>query len=131
MSLLSLWLKNKASAILLVKGCENMRELLRAVALGKRPADLLIKNAKIVDVLTESVYEAEVVVAEGYIATVVANGTYKDAKKVLDIKGAYLPRTYQCSLSCGVVWSHCNEYCLEELRWGNYINNCILTRLLM
>lgn len=96
-----------------------MRELLRAVALGKQPADLLIKNAKIVDVLTESVYEAEVVVAEGYIAAVAANGTYKDAKKVLDIKGAYL--------APGLINAHCHvessmaapqQYCLEELRWG-------------
>lgn len=96
-----------------------MRELLRAVALGKQPVDLLIKNAKIVDVLTESVYEAEVVVAEGYIAAVAANGTYKDAKKVLDIKGAYL--------APGLINAHCHvessmatpqQYCLEELRWG-------------
>lgn len=96
-----------------------MLELLRAVALGKQPADLLIKNAKIVDVLTESVYEAEVVVAEGYIAAVAANGTYKDAKKVLDIKGAYL--------APGLINAHCHvessmaapqQYCLEELRWG-------------
>lgn len=96
-----------------------MSELLRAVALGKQPADLLIKNAKIVDVLTESVYEAEVVVAEGYIAAVAANGTYKDAKKVLDIKGAYL--------APGLINAHCHvessmaapqQYCLEELRWG-------------
>ena len=96
-----------------------MREFLRAVALGKQPADLLIKNAKIVDVLTESVYEAEVVVAEGYIAAVAANGTYKDAKKVLDIKGAYL--------APGLINAHCHvessmaapqQYCLEELRWG-------------
>lgn len=96
-----------------------MRELLRAVALGKQPADLLIKNAKIVDVLTESVYEAEVVVAQGYIAAVAANGTYKDAKKVLDIKGAYL--------APGLINAHCHvessmaapqQYCLEELRWG-------------
>ena len=96
-----------------------MRELLRPVALGKQPADLLIKNAKIVDVLTESVYEAEVVVAEGYIAAVAANGTYKDAKKVLDIKGAYL--------APGLINAHCHvessmaapqQYCLEELRWG-------------
>lgn len=96
-----------------------MRELLRAVALGNQPADLLIKNAKIVDVLTESVYEAEVVVAEGYIAAVAANGTYKDAKKVLDIKGAYL--------APGLINAHCHvessmaapqQYCLEELRWG-------------
>ena len=96
-----------------------MRELLRAVALGKQPADLLIKNAKIVDVLTESVYEAEVVVAEGYIAAAAANGTYKDAKKVLDIKGAYL--------APGLINAHCHvessmaapqQYCLEELRWG-------------
>lgn len=96
-----------------------MREILRAVALGIKPADLLIKNAKIVDVLTESIYEADVVIVKGHIAALGAKGIYTKAEKILDIKGAYL--------APGLINAHCHvessmaapeAYCTEELRWG-------------
>ena len=50
----------------------------RAVALGNSPADILLKNGRVVDVLTETIYEADVAIAEGMIAGV---GSYDKAKK--------------------------------------------------
>ena len=41
-----------------------------AVALGETKADLVIKNAKIVNVLTEEIYESEVAIVKGRIAGV-------------------------------------------------------------
>lgn len=96
-----------------------MRKILRAVALGNKPADLLIKNCRIVDVITESVYTGDVAIAEGYIAAIGEAGTFTEAKQIIDIKGAYL--------APGLINAHCHVessmaepkvYCAEELRWG-------------
>ena len=58
-----------------------------AVALGETKADLVIKNAKIVNVLTEEIYESEVAIVKGRIA-----GVGKDyaGEREIDLKGAYL-----------------------------------------
>ena len=53
----------------------------RAVALGNSPADILLKNGRVVDVLTETIYEADVAIAEGMIAGV---GRKKKKKKIQD-----------------------------------------------
>ena len=45
-----------------------MNDRIRAVALGNNPADLLLQNGRVVDVLTETIYEADVAIAEGKIA---------------------------------------------------------------
>ncbi|MBR1681196.1 adenine deaminase [bacterium] len=58
-----------------------------AVALGERKADLVIKNARIVNVLTEEIYEAEVAIVKGRIAGV---GKNYEGEKEIDLKGAYL-----------------------------------------
>lgn len=58
-----------------------------AVALGETKADLVIKNAKIVNVLTEEIYEAEVAIVKGRIAGV---GKGYLGEKEIDLKGAYL-----------------------------------------
>lgn len=93
-----------------------MDDRIRAVALGNEPADLLFKNGRIVDVLTETVYEADVAVADGVIAGI---GSYEKAYEVVDLKGAYL--------APGMINAHCHvessmtrpeNYCIEELRWG-------------
>ncbi len=96
-----------------------MNERLRAVALGKRPADLLLTNARVADVLSESVYDAEVAIAGERIAAVAPCGTYGDAEKIIDLHGA--------CIAPGLINAHCHVessmaapeyYCAEELRWG-------------
>ena len=93
-----------------------MNDRIRAVALGKDPADILFKNGRVVDVLTETIYEADVAIADGVIAGV---GSYEKAYEVVDLKGAYL--------APGLINAHCHvessmatpeHYCAEELRWG-------------
>ena len=41
-----------------------------AVALGEKKADLVIKNAQIVNVLTEEIYESDVAITNGRVAGV-------------------------------------------------------------
>lgn len=93
-----------------------MNDRVRAVALGNDPADLLLKNGRVVDVLTETIYEADVAIADGVIAGI---GEYTEAEKVIDLKGAYI--------APGLINSHCHVessmaapevYCAEELGWG-------------
>ena len=93
-----------------------MNDRVRAVALGNDPADILFKNGRVVDVLTETIYEADVAVADGIIAGV---GSYDRAYQVIDLAGAYL--------APGLINAHCHvessmatpeHYCAEELRWG-------------
>ena len=57
-----------------------------AVARGEAPADLVIKNARLVNVLSGEIHEADVAVAEGVFVGF-AGG---DAKQVIDADGAYL-----------------------------------------
>ena len=93
-----------------------MSEHIRAVALGEAPADVLIKNGKVVNVLTGEIYLANVAIADDVIAGV---GDYKVGKEVIDATGKYiLP---------GFINTHCHvessmatpeSYCTEELRWG-------------
>src|SRR6266436_3353301 len=57
-----------------------------SVARGERPAELLFKNAKLVNVLSGEIHPANVAVDDG---RVVGLGDYR-AKKVVDLRGAYL-----------------------------------------
>jgi adenine deaminase len=57
-----------------------------AVARGEQPAELLFKNAKLVNVLSGEIHPANVAVEDG---RVVGFGDY-EAKKTIDLKGAYL-----------------------------------------
>lgn len=93
-----------------------MRNRIRAVALGNDPADILFRNGRVVDVLTGTIFTADVAVADGVIAGV---GSYEKAYKFVDLKGAYLVP--------GLINAHCHVessmaapglYCAEELRWG-------------
>ena len=96
-----------------------MNDRIRAVALGNNPADLLLQNGRVVDVLTETIYEADVAIADGKIAGIGPRGSYSKAKQVLDVQGAYL--------APGLINAHCHvessmaapeSYVREELRWG-------------
>lgn len=57
-----------------------------AIARGEQPADMLFKNARVVNVLSGEIHQASVAVADGRI---VGLGDYH-AHKVRDLKGAYL-----------------------------------------
>lgn len=96
-----------------------MNDRIRAVALGNDPADLLLQNGRVVDVLTETIYEADVAIADGKIAGIGPRGSHSKAKQVLDVQGAYL--------APGLINAHCHvessmaapeSYVREELRWG-------------
>src|SRR5438477_11128567 len=57
-----------------------------SVARGEEPADLLFKNAQLVNVLSGEIHETNVAVDDG---RVIGFGDY-DAKQIIDIAGAYL-----------------------------------------
>lgn len=57
-----------------------------SIARGERPAELLFKNAKLVNVLSGEIHPANVAVDDG---RVIGIGDYK-AKRTIDLKGAYL-----------------------------------------
>jgi len=63
-----------------------MRDLI-AVARGEAPADLVLKNAHIVNTFTGEIEKASVAVHQDRIAGV---GDYRRGKEVLDLEGAYL-----------------------------------------
>ena len=93
-----------------------MKKKLIETARGISKADIIFKNAKVVDVLTASVYEADVAVIDDLIAGV---GVYTNAKKIIDLKGKYICPAF--------INSHCHVessmampsvYCIEELSWG-------------
>ena len=57
-----------------------------AVAAGRELADLVIKNGKIIDVFNGEIMEADVAIADGYIAGI---GSFA-GENVIDAKGSYL-----------------------------------------
>ena len=64
----------------------NQADLI-AVAKGDMPADLLISNAKIVNVFSGEIEPGNMAVYKDRIAGI---GDYKEAKKVIDLEGKYL-----------------------------------------
>lgn len=58
-----------------------------AVGRGDRPADLILKNLRLVNVLTGEIYPTEIVIAGGYI---VALGTGYTAAQEIDLGGRYV-----------------------------------------
>lgn len=57
-----------------------------AVARGEKPAELLFKNARVINVLSGEIHDAQVAVEDGRI---IGFGDYR-AAEVIDLKGAYL-----------------------------------------
>jgi adenine deaminase len=67
------------------QGMRNVQQKL-SIARGERPAELLFKNARLVNVLSGEIYETGVAVEDG---RVVGLGNY-EGRKVIDLKGSYL-----------------------------------------
>ena len=93
-----------------------MEHCLVDVAQNQIPAQLILRNAKIVDVFTGSIYPADIAIANGKIAGI---GHYETGETVIDLQGRYA--------SPGLINAHCHVessmaapgyYCMEELRWG-------------
>ena len=61
------------------------------IARGIEKADLVIKNANIINVLSEEIHQADVAVADGVIAGI---GKDYHGHKEIDIKGAYLSPSF-------------------------------------
>jgi adenine deaminase len=58
-----------------------------AVARGDRPADLLLKNARIVNTFVGEIEQGDVAVYDGRIAGV---GDYGQAKEIMDLRGSFV-----------------------------------------
>ena len=64
----------------------NLKELI-AVARGEKPADLLLKNTRIVNTFIGEIEEADVAIYNDRIAGV---GNYSQSKEIIDLHGSYL-----------------------------------------
>ncbi|MDR7481938.1 MAG: adenine deaminase [Armatimonadota bacterium] len=60
------------------------------VARGRQPADLLLANARVVDLFTPAVLDANLLVAEGRIAGIRPRGAAPAAVQTIDLQGAYV-----------------------------------------
>ena len=65
---------------------DDLKNLVDMAAGGRSPADLLVTNAKLVDVLTGEIRETDVSVGGGKIL----GFSHTEAVKVVDARGAYL-----------------------------------------
>ncbi|MCQ2363264.1 MAG: adenine deaminase [Acidaminococcaceae bacterium] len=89
---------------------------LNAVALGNNPADLLLKNGRVVDVVTQTIYSGNIAIADGLIAGV---GDYTEAKEIIDLQGAVVtPGFINAHLHVESSMAVPSVYCTEELAWG-------------
>ena len=57
------------------------------VTLGEEKADLVLKNAEIVDVFTEEIHRADLAVCDGIIAGI---GSFYEGKREIDLSGKYV-----------------------------------------
>jgi len=58
-----------------------------AVARGDKPADLLLKNCRIVDVLSSAIYDGNILIHGQAIAGI---GTHEQARETIDLRGEYV-----------------------------------------
>lgn len=91
------------------------REQLIQAALGETAPELVLKNARVINVFTGEILPADVAVSHGKIIGV---GSYNGVKEI-DLQGKFV--------APGFVNAHCHvesamvtppAYCMEELRWG-------------
>ncbi len=66
---------------------EHVTEAFMRVARGERPADLVLHNARVVNVFTRDVEQASVSIAKGFVVHV---GDASEAHETIDLQGAYL-----------------------------------------
>lgn len=85
-------------------------------ARGRQAADLILKNAKILNVFTGEIQDGDIAVIDGMIAGI---GQYIIARQIEDLKGRFVVP--------GFINAHCHvessmvapgAYVREELRWG-------------
>lgn len=69
-----------------------MNTKLIQVALGKAPADIIIKGGKLINVHTKEIYETEIAISGDRIASIgpIPEGAYGPNTRVIDAKGQYL-----------------------------------------
>ena len=60
-----------------------------SVARGQAPADLILSNARIVNVFTGEIETGDVAIVDGYIAGL---GDYNQAKQIIDLQYNFLLR---------------------------------------
>ncbi|MCL2034261.1 MAG: adenine deaminase [Oscillospiraceae bacterium] len=93
-----------------------MREKLIRAALGEIPADIIFKNANVLNVFTGEIIRGDVAVIDGYVAGV---GSYSDGLDVEDVNGGFLVPGFintHCHVESSMVTP--DSYCREELRHG-------------
>jgi len=105
-----------------------------AVARGRKPAEIVITGGRVVNVYSEEVYEADVVISSGRIAYVGSQlDAIGDSTEVIDAAGAFiLP---------GYIEPHCHPWALYNpdslaryvLPWGNtaYVGELLNLQLLL
>lgn len=83
-------MKNITEDINQLSQISNTEKIIKA-AKGEIRADLVIKNAKVINVLSEEIYEADIAIVGGTIAGI-AKGY--SGEKEIDVKGAYVSPSF-------------------------------------
>lgn len=68
-----------------------MHERIIKVARGLEKADLVIKNAKVINVLSEEIHQSDIAIADGVIAGI---GENYEGEKTIDLNGAYVSPSF-------------------------------------
>ena len=76
---------------------KKMREALIDVAMGRADADLVIRNANVIDVYSQSIFNTDVYIKDGMIASFKSGGK---ALKEIDAEGMYM--------APGLIDAHCH-----------------------
>lgn len=85
----------------------DLRRLI-AVARGDEPADVLLTNARVVNVFTGETEEAAVALGQGRVAGV---GDYRDGQQIIDLRGQYLaPAFIDAHVHVESSYLHITEY---------------------
>lgn len=92
------------------------REILIAAALGEREPDLVLKNARVVNVFSGEVVPGDIAIADGMIAGV---GSYDSGKRVVDLGGKFVaPGFIDAHVHVESSMVSPPAYCTEALGWG-------------